>query len=138
MKAVIHHAYGAPEAVLSVQTVDTPVPKDDEVLVRVRAASMHPDVWHVIVGYPYTSLVSSVPRAYTSGPFVSLDIGKTLPPQLTVSGLVGQSYRLEYVTDLRSSNWQPLVTFPLSSGSSNWTDAQATNDQRFYRAVLLP
>ncbi len=53
MKAVIHHAYGAPEAVLSVQTVDTPVPKDDEVLVRVRAASMHPDVWHVIVGYPY-------------------------------------------------------------------------------------
>ena len=53
MKAVIHHAYGAPEAVLSVQTVDTPVPKDDEVLVRVRAASMHPDVWHVIMGYPY-------------------------------------------------------------------------------------
>jgi NADPH:quinone reductase-like Zn-dependent oxidoreductase len=53
MKAVIHHAYGAPEAVLSVQTVETPVPKDDEVLVRVRAASMHPDVWHVIVGYPF-------------------------------------------------------------------------------------
>ncbi len=29
------------------------MPKDDEVLVRVRAASMHPDVWHVIVGYPF-------------------------------------------------------------------------------------
>ncbi len=52
MRAVIHHAYGAPEAVLSVQTVNKPMPKDDEVLVRVRAASMHPDVWHVIVGYP--------------------------------------------------------------------------------------
>lgn len=52
MRAGIHHAYGAPEAVLSVQTVNKPMPKDDEVLVRVRAASMHPDVWHVIVGYP--------------------------------------------------------------------------------------
>ena len=53
MRAVIHQAYGAPEVVLSVQAVEKPVPKDDEVLVRVRAASMHPDVWHVIVGYPF-------------------------------------------------------------------------------------
>lgn len=53
MKAVIHRAYGAPDAVLSVQTVKPPVPKDGEILVRVRAASMHPDVWHVIVGYPF-------------------------------------------------------------------------------------
>ena len=52
MRAVIHHTYGAPEVVLSVETVNKPVPRDDEVLVRVRAASMHPDVWHVIVGYP--------------------------------------------------------------------------------------
>src|SRR5215831_19914118 len=52
MQAVIQQAYGAPEAVLSVQEVEKPVPKDEEVLIRVRAASMHPDVWHVIVGYP--------------------------------------------------------------------------------------
>jgi NADPH:quinone reductase-like Zn-dependent oxidoreductase len=30
-----------------------PVPRDGEVLVRVRAASMHPDVWHVLVDYPF-------------------------------------------------------------------------------------
>jgi NADPH:quinone reductase-like Zn-dependent oxidoreductase len=52
MKAVIHRAYGSPEKVLSLEEVEKPVPKDGEVLVRVRAASMHPDVWHVIVGYP--------------------------------------------------------------------------------------
>ena len=52
MKAVIHRAYGLPEEVLSFEEVDKPAPKDDEVLVRVRAASMHPDVWHVIEGYP--------------------------------------------------------------------------------------
>src|SRR5690606_35838894 len=27
--------------------------EDDEVLVRVRAASVHPDVWHVVTGQPY-------------------------------------------------------------------------------------
>jgi NADPH:quinone reductase-like Zn-dependent oxidoreductase len=53
MKAVVQSAYGAPARVLSVRDVATPVPKDDEVLVRVRAASMHPDVWHVVVGFPF-------------------------------------------------------------------------------------
>src|SRR6516225_5902257 len=52
MKAVIHRAYGSPEKVLSLQEVEKPVPKDGEVLVRVRAASMHTDVWHVVAGYP--------------------------------------------------------------------------------------
>lgn len=52
MQAVIHEAYGEPDAVLSVQEVEKPTAKDNEVVVRVRAASMHPDVWHVIVGYP--------------------------------------------------------------------------------------
>jgi NADPH:quinone reductase-like Zn-dependent oxidoreductase len=52
VKAVVHRAYGPPEKVLYLQEVEQPVPEDGEVLVRVRAASMHPDVWHVIVGYP--------------------------------------------------------------------------------------
>ncbi|MBC7983666.1 MAG: NAD(P)-dependent alcohol dehydrogenase [Candidatus Obscuribacterales bacterium] len=53
MKAVVQERYGSPDDVLSLQEVDKPVPKDDEVLVRVRAASMHADVWHVVVGLPY-------------------------------------------------------------------------------------
>lgn len=53
MKAVIQSHYGPPDQVLSVQDVAKPVPGDGEVLVRVRAASMHPDVWHVLVGYPF-------------------------------------------------------------------------------------
>ena len=53
MKAVIQSGYGPPAQVLSVREIDKPVPEDDEVLVRIRAASMHPDVWHVIVGYPF-------------------------------------------------------------------------------------
>ena len=52
MKAIVQHKYGSP-AVLSLREIDKPVVKDDEVLVRVHAASLHPDVWHVVRGLPY-------------------------------------------------------------------------------------
>jgi NADPH:quinone reductase-like Zn-dependent oxidoreductase len=53
MKAIVQAAYGEPEKVLSLQEVAKPVPRDGEVLIRVRAASVHPDVWHVVNGRPY-------------------------------------------------------------------------------------
>lgn len=53
MKAVFHEAYGSPDVVLTWREIDKPVVGDDDVLVRVRAASMHPDVWHVVEGFPY-------------------------------------------------------------------------------------
>ena len=37
---------------LSLREVARPEPAEDEVLIRVRAASLHPDVWHVVVGQP--------------------------------------------------------------------------------------
>lgn len=52
MRAVIQAAYGPP-AVLELRDVAMPTLGDDEVLVRVRAASVHPDVWHVVSGRPY-------------------------------------------------------------------------------------
>jgi NADPH:quinone reductase-like Zn-dependent oxidoreductase len=53
MKAVYQRKYGAPDEVLEVRQVDKPMPSAGEVLVRVRAASMHPDVWHMMHGRPY-------------------------------------------------------------------------------------
>jgi NADPH:quinone reductase-like Zn-dependent oxidoreductase len=52
MRAVVQHSYGSAE-LLQVRDVDAPVVGDDDVLVRVRAASVHPDVWHVVTGRPY-------------------------------------------------------------------------------------
>src|SRR3989442_15909558 len=52
MKAIVQEKYGSPED-LELREVDKPVAGDDEVLVRVRAASIHPDVWHVVAGRPY-------------------------------------------------------------------------------------
>src|SRR5947209_5528496 len=52
MKAVVQEKYGSPDN-LELREVDKPAAGDDEVLVRVRAASLHPDVWHVVTGRPY-------------------------------------------------------------------------------------
>ncbi len=52
MRAVVQAGYGDPAEVLAVRTVRTPTVGDDEVRVRVRAASVHPDVWHVVTGLP--------------------------------------------------------------------------------------
>ena len=53
MRAVVHERYGAVDEVLRVREVPVPEVADDEVLVRVRAASVHPDIWHVVTGRPY-------------------------------------------------------------------------------------
>jgi NADPH:quinone reductase-like Zn-dependent oxidoreductase len=42
MKAAVYHRYGPPHVVVHIEDVDTPVPKGDEVLIRVRAASVNP------------------------------------------------------------------------------------------------
>ncbi|QBI20132.1 NAD(P)-dependent alcohol dehydrogenase [Egibacter rhizosphaerae] len=52
MRAVVQLGYGGPPEVLGVRELDLPSLGDGEVLVRVRAASVHPDVWHVVTGVP--------------------------------------------------------------------------------------
>jgi len=52
MRAVVQDRYGSPDR-LRVGEVERPAVGDDEVLVRVRAASVHPDVWHVVTGRPF-------------------------------------------------------------------------------------
>lgn len=52
MKAIAYHAYGSPD-VLDLEDVEQPIVKDDEVLVRVRAASPNPYDWHFMRGLPY-------------------------------------------------------------------------------------
>ncbi len=53
MKAIVQDDYGSPDDVLELREIDMPAVGDDEVLVRVHAASVHPDVWHVVRGLPY-------------------------------------------------------------------------------------
>ncbi len=54
MKAIVQHRYGsAPQDVLRLQEMDRPTIGDEEVLVRVRAASVDRGTWHVMAGLPY-------------------------------------------------------------------------------------
>lgn len=52
MKAIVQDSYGSSE-MLRLAEVEKPTVLDDEVLVRVRAASVHADIWHVVHGFPY-------------------------------------------------------------------------------------
>jgi NADPH:quinone reductase-like Zn-dependent oxidoreductase len=52
MKAIVHDSYGSPD-VLELRKIDKPVIGDDQVLVRVMAASANPLDWHYMRGLPY-------------------------------------------------------------------------------------
>ena len=52
MKAITQDRYGSSD-VLRLDEVATPAPGADEVLVRVHAAGVGPEVWHIMTGRPY-------------------------------------------------------------------------------------
>ena len=74
MKAIAQERYGAPEA-LELRDIDRPVVGDDDVLVRVRAASANPYDLHFMRGLPYIVRVAGSragfgirgPRPHTRG-----------------------------------------------------------------------
>jgi NADPH:quinone reductase-like Zn-dependent oxidoreductase len=51
MRAIVQHRYGSLDD-LELREIDPPAVAEGEVLVRVHAASVHPDVWHVVTGLP--------------------------------------------------------------------------------------
>ncbi|MBT4519650.1 MAG: NAD(P)-dependent alcohol dehydrogenase, partial [Halieaceae bacterium] len=58
MKAIVGRCYGSPD-VLALESVEKPEPASNEVLVKVRAASVNPLDWHYLRGAPYIMRLSS-------------------------------------------------------------------------------
>jgi len=52
MKAIVYHEYGSPD-VLKLEEVEKPTPRDDEVLIKVYAASVNAADWHLLRGNPF-------------------------------------------------------------------------------------
>jgi NADPH:quinone reductase-like Zn-dependent oxidoreductase len=62
MKAILYHSYGSPD-VLQLEESAKPVVGDNEVMLRVRAASANPLDWHFLRGEPYAvRLVAGIAR----------------------------------------------------------------------------
>lgn len=51
MKAIVYHHYGSPD-VLRCEEIEKPTAGDDEVLIKVRAASVNPLDWRLMRGKP--------------------------------------------------------------------------------------
>src|SRR3954465_7681756 len=70
MKAIVYTEYGSPD-VLQLKEVEKPTPKDDEVLVKVYAASVNAAESHMVRGEPF---------------LLRLMIGAVLKPKKTIPG----------------------------------------------------
>jgi NADPH:quinone reductase-like Zn-dependent oxidoreductase len=58
MKAIVYTEYGSPD-VLRFEDVEKPAPGDDEVLVRVHAASANPADWHLMRAEPFLARLAN-------------------------------------------------------------------------------
>jgi NADPH:quinone reductase-like Zn-dependent oxidoreductase len=52
VKAIVYHEYGSPD-ILRCEEIEKPTAGDEEVLIKVRAASVNPLDWHFMRGAPY-------------------------------------------------------------------------------------
>ncbi len=52
MKAVTYYQFGSPDN-LKLEEIEKPIVKDNEVLIRVKAASVTPLDWHTLTGKPF-------------------------------------------------------------------------------------
>ncbi len=59
MKAIHYSEYGALDEVLALRDIDKPTPKDDEVLVRTRAAGLHVGDCFGVRGAPFAMRLST-------------------------------------------------------------------------------
>ena len=73
MKAVVYTNYGSPD-VLEIRDVKKPVPNDDQILIKVRAASVNPLDWHFMEGTPYIMRAMGVGLRKPKDPRLGVDM----------------------------------------------------------------
>lgn len=77
MRAVIYTDYGSPD-VLQLCEVKKPTPNDDQVLVKVHAASVNPLDWHFIRGTPFIARVGLMGLRKPKVPRLGVDYSGTI------------------------------------------------------------
>lgn len=64
MKAAVYTRYGPPD-VVQITDVEKPLPKDDEALIEIHAASVNPLDWHFLRGEPFLVRLGGLARQNT-------------------------------------------------------------------------
>jgi NADPH:quinone reductase-like Zn-dependent oxidoreductase len=73
MKAVVYTDYGSPD-VLQIREIKKPVPNDDQILIKVHAASVNPLDWHFMEGTPYIMRAMGVGLRKPKTPRIGTDV----------------------------------------------------------------
>jgi len=94
-------------------------------------------------GGSYSVIVSNAFGSVNSAParLVVLDpcLGIHLFPGLSITGVVGRTYTLEYVTNANANDWTSIATNTLSQPVWRFIDTNSPFDpKKFFRARLLP
>ncbi len=77
MKAIVYTDYGSP-AVLKLRDVKRPVPNDNQILIKVLAASLNPLDWHFTEGTPYIMRALGVGLLKPKDPQLGVDYAGTV------------------------------------------------------------
>jgi NADPH:quinone reductase-like Zn-dependent oxidoreductase len=140
MKAAVRSKYGSGE-VLSIQEIDKPTPKDNEVLIRVYAASANRSDYHVLTGKPlfmrlFTGLFKPklavtgsdfAGQVEATGPAVrSFKVGDKV---MGFGGGLGTGTHAQYVTFPETKR---IVVMP---GNINYEQAAACLEGAYYAAM---
>jgi hypothetical protein len=97
------------------------------------------DYWAVVTNS--VASVTSTPANLLVNP-AGVSLG--MYPGLTIQGVVGRTYGIQYVTSLSETNqWTTLTSITLAQPVQLWVDTNANaslpiNSQRFYRVIAVP
>lgn len=73
MKAFVYTDYGPPD-VLQLRDIKKPVPNDDQILIKVRAASLNPLDWHFLRGNPFIARLGMMGLRKPKNPRLGVDL----------------------------------------------------------------
>lgn len=113
MRAVVYSDYGGPDVLHHVE-IEKPAAADNEILVKVHAASVNPADWHMMRGTPYLIRMGTGFRKPASAQRVGLDYAGTIE---AVGRGVTQFTVGEAVFGGKRGSLAEYVTVPVASGA---------------------